>query len=570
MYGTCNTAANVAAKVVTCPAFTSLYEGATIRVKFTYGNSVNYEDGSTEVYATMNVNNTGAKSINLYGAAHVSSGLSGSWNPGSIVTFTYNGTAWIVNDYHNDRTVYATGSGLTTSYELTDAGVETRTFKHSNSVTAQTTQAVYPIKIDAQGHISSYGSAVTPITSHQTIKQDGVTGATVNRFGTCSTVGGTAQKDVSITSGTFNLETGARLTVKFANANNASNPTLKVGSTAAKNIFHGGQQITTGDNKGLLKGVCDFVYDGTQYHLIGGQSDNSSGGGVMIVNITGSNGNYSADKTYSEISTAISGKKGVFACYNNRLYSLYSYNNQNVFFISTIAQPNYANVVSHYISISSNNYINVYNSSYSAITTDAIIDIYRESSNDPYTIYYYNYNIGFSNFMTCDDKLNLTIRLININDSNGYYMNDSECFYFAGVSYDANYTYGYHGDTTYSETGGYIFTFKNSDGTKTVTMKVGSLYADLDEYFPYADITVTNDGSFSVQKVTVTIASNANYALINAPTVSGQRFVCWIGAATSGWIGSVYILDMSLPATSVWKVSGAGQIDCFALYQKIL
>lgn len=35
------------------------------------------------------------------------------------------------------------------------------TLNHSNSVIAQTTQAVYPIKIDAQGHISAYGSAVT-------------------------------------------------------------------------------------------------------------------------------------------------------------------------------------------------------------------------------------------------------------------------------------------------------------------------------------------------------------------------------------------------------------------------
>ena len=35
------------------------------------------------------------------------------------------------------------------------------TLNHSNSVTAQTTQAVYPIKIDAQGHISAYGDAVT-------------------------------------------------------------------------------------------------------------------------------------------------------------------------------------------------------------------------------------------------------------------------------------------------------------------------------------------------------------------------------------------------------------------------
>lgn len=37
----------------------------------------------------------------------------------------------------------------------------TGTINHINSVTAQTTQAVYPIKIDAQGHISAYGTAVT-------------------------------------------------------------------------------------------------------------------------------------------------------------------------------------------------------------------------------------------------------------------------------------------------------------------------------------------------------------------------------------------------------------------------
>lgn len=35
------------------------------------------------------------------------------------------------------------------------------TLNHSNSVTAQTTQAVYPVTIDAEGHIASYGSAVT-------------------------------------------------------------------------------------------------------------------------------------------------------------------------------------------------------------------------------------------------------------------------------------------------------------------------------------------------------------------------------------------------------------------------
>lgn len=42
------------------------------------------------------------------------------------------------------------------------------TINHSNSVTAATIQAVYPVKIDAQGHISAYGSAVTIPTASTT------------------------------------------------------------------------------------------------------------------------------------------------------------------------------------------------------------------------------------------------------------------------------------------------------------------------------------------------------------------------------------------------------------------
>ena len=42
------------------------------------------------------------------------------------------------------------------------------TLNHSNSVTAKSTQAFYPITFDAQGHITGAGTAITPITSHNT------------------------------------------------------------------------------------------------------------------------------------------------------------------------------------------------------------------------------------------------------------------------------------------------------------------------------------------------------------------------------------------------------------------
>ena len=114
-----------------------------------------------------------------------------------------------------------------------------------------------------------YSNSTKVLTSHQTIKQDGVTGATVNRYGECTVGSTTAAKTVSVTTGTFSLEAGARVSVKFKYANSANNPTLNVNSTGAKNIFHAGSQITTGNAKAMLKGVVEFIYDGTQWHIIG-------------------------------------------------------------------------------------------------------------------------------------------------------------------------------------------------------------------------------------------------------------------------------------------------------------
>ena len=58
--------------------------------------------------------------------------------------------------------ISVSGSPITTSGSITVG--------HSNSVSAQTTQAVYPIQIDASGHISGYGSAVT-IPSFSIVKK---------------------------------------------------------------------------------------------------------------------------------------------------------------------------------------------------------------------------------------------------------------------------------------------------------------------------------------------------------------------------------------------------------------
>lgn len=147
----------------------------------------------------------------------------------------------------------------------------------TSAATSGSTIAIPYVTYDSYGHITAAGTHTHTVsgflTSHQTIKQDGITGATVNRYATCSTAAGTAAKTANITTGTFNLEAGARVSVKFSNANTAGTPTLNINSKGAKNIFHKGAQITTGSNKSLLAGIVDFIYDGTQWHLVGNYID---------------------------------------------------------------------------------------------------------------------------------------------------------------------------------------------------------------------------------------------------------------------------------------------------------
>lgn len=82
-YGTCSTSATFKNKVVNCPNFTVLEAGARVAVKFIDTNIVESP--------TLNVNNTGAKTIN---AMSISNGQ--GWPSGTIVDFVFDGTDWCV------------------------------------------------------------------------------------------------------------------------------------------------------------------------------------------------------------------------------------------------------------------------------------------------------------------------------------------------------------------------------------------------------------------------------------------------------------------------------------------
>jgi len=87
----------------------------------------------------------------------------------------------------------------------------------------------------------------------------------VNYLGTCSTASATAAKEVAITG--FVLATGARVKVKFTNANTAYTPTLNVESTGAKAIYNEAGVAVSATSPAYFPAgaTVEFYYDGTNW-----------------------------------------------------------------------------------------------------------------------------------------------------------------------------------------------------------------------------------------------------------------------------------------------------------------
>ena len=110
------------------------------------------------------------------------------------------------------------------------------------------------------------GTTAAKLTTARTI--DGVDfdgSAAISHYGVCSTAAATATKTVSIPG--FKLVTGAVAYVKFSETNTASSPKLNINSTGAKNITYGGENPKA--SMFYAKKIIKFLYDGTQYNIVG-------------------------------------------------------------------------------------------------------------------------------------------------------------------------------------------------------------------------------------------------------------------------------------------------------------
>lgn len=171
-YGYCYTSASTSAKTVSIDGF-ELDKGATIAVRFSSAN--------TASAPTLNVSSTGAKSIAYAGSTYLASKY--YWKAGDILTFTYDGSYWQLNDAsarRNARTIWANDTSavevaagtitfnsntfVCNSTNLTVASNGTVTAKNFNangaftggSTTAPTSGTSYGMVLSKNGKLDGY------------------------------------------------------------------------------------------------------------------------------------------------------------------------------------------------------------------------------------------------------------------------------------------------------------------------------------------------------------------------------------------------------------------------------
>ncbi len=125
-------------------------------------------------------------------------------------------------------------------------------------------------------------------------------------YGTCETSAYSAAKEV--TAPGFFLTAGSRIAVKFSNGNGAAYPTLNVHETGTKPIHYMGRQITGISGMIQKGGVYDFVYDGTNYEIIGNVGAGSDENAV----IPGSDSLLFNGVAYCQIDCHPSGSSDIF------------------------------------------------------------------------------------------------------------------------------------------------------------------------------------------------------------------------------------------------------------------
>lgn len=266
-YCTCTTTASTKAKVANIVSGENfqLVAGVAIDVYFT-----NYNTASSP---TLNVNNTGAKSIKIGGI----SPYTYQWNSGEVMHFVYAGGYWNASNpsaasetYYGVTKLSSSTSSTSTSLAATPSAVK-KAYDLANAAIPKTQIGVASgvASLDEDGKVLD---EQLPNMSSQGMP---------TYYATCETAAATAAKVVTVDEGQgdFVLEAGISLDILFTYTNTASTCTLNVNNTGAKSAYAYG--ITTMyAYMWKANDVVRFVYNGTNWILSNPSHANTSYYGV--------------------------------------------------------------------------------------------------------------------------------------------------------------------------------------------------------------------------------------------------------------------------------------------------
>ena len=184
LFGVCATGASTAAKVVTLSSFDTLIDGVTIHVQFTYGN--------TASNLTLQVGSTLAKNISNPGGSY-------EWAAGAMISFTYDGTQWMVNDgittdisivdtYDSTSSAGISGKGVAAALNTLGDAAEKDLV---TSLTDSTTSTDVPTAAAVASYVAEKTAGITGAMRFKgpttTTMSDGLTTATVTIGGSSYT-----------------------------------------------------------------------------------------------------------------------------------------------------------------------------------------------------------------------------------------------------------------------------------------------------------------------------------------------------------------------------------------------
>lgn len=149
---------------------------------------------------------------------------------------------------------------------------------NASTVNGLTVQTAVPA--NAKFTDTTYGAATTSANGLMSAADKTKLNNTNIAYATCSTDAATAAKVATISGNSnWTLAVGSVVTVKFSNTNTASNCTLNVNNTGAKQIWYNNAVYTAASVTicGFANRYIRYMYDGTYWIWIGASIDNYPG-----------------------------------------------------------------------------------------------------------------------------------------------------------------------------------------------------------------------------------------------------------------------------------------------------